>query len=750
MSANFVHLRLHSEFSIGAGTIKVKKIPELCAAFGMAAVAQTDNNLMCGAAQMSDVCARAGIQPIIGITATLNHHESADAKQLRANMMSQIVLLAQNQIGYENLSRLNSEMYLRRDNMHLGPHITWDELAKYSDGVICLSGAHTGPIGSAVLENQLPLARDFAARLAGIFPNRFYMELQRHGLPNQIKCEPEFLSIARDMNLPIVATNDVCFDRPDGFEAADAYSCILGQSKIIDPDRPKKSSQQYFKSADEMTECFNDLPEAIENTTEIAKRCAFMVNVNMPPLLPRFGDDFDAECKLLRDNVNAGLTKRLADIPPEEHARYRDQAAFECDVIIGMKFPGYFLIVADYIDWCRKNDILVGPGRGSGAGSVVAWSLGITNVNPMAYGLLFERFLNPDRVSMPDFDVDFEPDGIARILEYVREKYGAENVCRIITFGTLQARGTVRDVGRVYGVPYSKTDRFAKLIPMDAKNLSAAVDNTRDIREAMEFDADLDRVVHKAMEIEGLPRNLGQHACGVVIGDRAIAEISPLYRDPGNELPSCQYDGHYLERTGLIKFDFLGLETLAILKYAIQMIQKNHGVFIDLDKIPMDDEKTMELWRRGLTVGVFQYEAPFVRQTLIKMQPTSFANIVALNALNRPGPIAHIPSYIDRMQGRETVKYPHQAAEEILKETYGIIVYQEQVMALSRALAGFTRGESDTLRKGMGKKIAKVMEEMRVKFIDGCEKQNTLNREAAEDLYQQFMKFAEYAFNKSH
>lgn len=760
MSQQFVHLRVHTKYSIGEGTLYVhanpKKDPnritivKLCTQYEMPAVAITDTNLMSGTAEFSDAMSGAGIQPIIGICASFNHHEKADPKILRAEQLSQIILLAQNEQGWNNLCKLNSLMYMRRDNQHLGAFISMDELKNNSDGLICLSGGHTGPLGKMILQGQS--ADEMARQIKGIFGDRFYIEIMRHGLDEEIKTEPDFLRIAKEQEIPIVATNDVCFAMPENYESADALACVLQQTKVIDPDRKRKNSEQYFKSLDEMTELFSDLPEAVENTLVIAQRCGFMVNTKSKPLLPRFGDDFDNECQMLRDDAHNGLIKRMAEenIAKADQKAYFDQLDFELEVIIKMGFPGYFLIVADYIGWCRKNDILVGPGRGSGAGSVVSWALRITNVNPMKYGLLFERFLNPDRISMPDFDVDFEPAGLERVANYICEKYGADHICRIITFGSMQARGAIRDIGRVYGMPYSKTDRFAKLIPMDAKKIADAVKKSDEIQVLLDSDTDLKKVVDISMEIEGAFRNLGQHACGFVIGDRPTTDIAPVYRDPGNEMPSCQFDGHFLESVGLIKFDFLGLETLTILKYAVQLVKGTRGINLELDNIPLEDEKTFELWRAGKTIGVFQYEAPFVQQTLKKMQPKSFANIVALNALNRPGPIAYIPQYIARMHGEEEVTYVHPAAEDILKETYGIIVYQEQVMHLVRALAGFTRGESDTVRKGMGKKIKEVLDKMETKFYEGCEREKTLSRSEAETLWAQFLKFAEYAFNKSH
>ena len=749
MKAQFIHLRVHSRLSIGASTLVVKKIPNLCLENEMFACAITDTNMMSGCAEFSDVMPKNKLQPIIGVELTLNHH-TADPKLLRTSSLSKIVLLAQNHDGYLNLCEISRTMYMRQENHHLGPYITIEELEKLSSGLICLSGGHLGPIGCAILNKQDGLARTYASRFLDIFGNRFYIEIQRHGLEDEIKTEPAFLELAKTLNIPIVATNDVCFAKSSDYEAADALSCVLGQTKVIDPERPRKSSEQYFKTADEMAEIFSDLPEAIENTVRIAHRCAFLVNVHEKPLLPRFGDNFDEECKMLRDMTMSGLAKRIQENNIADTKPYYEQAEFELNVIINMGFPGYFLIVADYINWCRKHDILTGPGRGSGAGSIVAWSLGITHVDPLKYGLLFERFLNPDRISMPDFDVDFEPTGIEQVLAYICDKYGHDSVCRIITFGSLQARGAIRDVGRVYGIPYSKSDRLSKLIPQDAKTLKDAVDASREIQNVINTDADMNKVVLTAEELEGAFRNLGQHACGVVIGDRSTTQIAPVYRDPANPLPSCQFDGKYLEKAGLIKFDFLGLETLVVLKYATKLIQKTHQININLDDIPTDDPKTLELWQSGMTEGIFQFDAPFVQQTLRKMHPTSFLEISALNALNRPGPIAFIPQFIARMHGEEPIEYVHPLAEPVLKETYGIIVYQEQVMQLTRVLAGFTRGESDNVRKAMGKKLIDMLNDLEGKFYAGCEKLGTLNRDQASDLWEKFKEFAKYAFNKSH
>lgn len=725
----------------------MKLIPALCKAAGQFACALTDNNLMSGAAEFSDTMPREGLQPIIGVEFSLNHH-NADPKILRDTSLSKVVLLAQNHTGYLNLCELSQIMYMRDENWHLGAHICLEELASHSGGIICLSGAHTGAIGKTVLEgvDATPITKRFLE----IFGDRFYMEIQRHGLVEEISTEPEFLKLAQELNIPIVATNNACFASIEDYEPADALNCVLQQTKIIDPERSRQSSQQYFKSSEEMSELFSDLPEAVANTTNIARRCGYMVNIHEKPLLPKFAPDLETECKILRDNTMSGLAKCLEKEGITDTGAYYDQAEFELNTIIGMGFPGYFLIVADYIEWCRNNDVLVGPGRGSGAGSIVAWALGITSVNPLKYGLLFERFLNPDRISMPDFDVDFEPVGLERVWNYVQDKYGADHFCRIITFGSLQARGAIRDIGRVFGMPYSKSDRLSKLVPADSKTLKDAVSSSWEIQEVLDNDPDMKKVVDVAQNLEGSIRNLGQHACGVVIGDRPTTAVAPVYRDPGNSNPSCQFDGHYLESVGLIKFDFLGLETLAVLKYCVNLIKQTRGINIELDKIPTDDEKTLALWQAGLTDGVFQFDAQFCKQTLRKMRPTSILNVVALNALNRPGPIAFIPQYIARMHGEEAVDYPHEKAKEVLKETYGIIVYQEQVMQLVRVLAGFTRGESDSVRKAMGKKIKKMLDELEPKFFSGCEREKTLTPDQARKMWDQFIEFSKYAFNKSH
>ncbi|MCL2629675.1 MAG: DNA polymerase III subunit alpha [Alphaproteobacteria bacterium] len=753
--AKFIHLRLHSAYSLSEGAIPVKRIPELCKNMNMPAVAITDTNALFGAPQFSGLCCKNGIQPIIGITISFNQHDTVDPKTIRQDQLSEIALIVQSEEGFQNLSKLITDAYLRSDNLHLGAHVTFDELRASSAGLICLSGGVKGPINTAILNNQDNLAREFADRFCEIFPGCFYIELQRHGLESEIKSEPAALDIAYEKNIPIVATNNVFFESPSQFEAFDALLCIAAITKIIDPNRRRETPEHYFKSVEQMCEIFSDLPEAIENTVNIAKRCSYVIPAR-GPLLPKFAPDFDQECAMLRDKTMAGLAARLDDagiVDEVERKTYFDQAEFELSVIIRMKFPGYFLIVADYVEWCKKNDIWVGPGRGSGAGSVVSWALGITsgNANPFKYRLLFERFLNPDRISMPDFDIDFDPDGIDRVIEYLQQKYNFNQVSRIITFGSLKAKGVIRDVARVMGLSYGKADRLAKLIDnMEKDPLPKIMAKTPQMQEMVAASEELAKVIDIASQLEGLYRHAGIHAAGVVVGDRPLVELAPLYKDPSNAIPATQYDMKIIEDVGLIKYDFLGLATLTILKYATKLIKQNCNAVVDVEKIPLDDPKTFKIFQEARTAGVFQLESQGMRNALRQMKPTMFEEIVAVIALYRPGPMAMIPDFIERKHGRQPVHYPHPKLEELLKETYGILVYQEQIIETSKKLAGFTPGEADGLRKAMGKKLKDLMDSFKPKFIKGCKDVSQIPEDAATDIWNLFVKFAEYGFNKAH
>ncbi|MDR0449089.1 MAG: DNA polymerase III subunit alpha [Rickettsiales bacterium] len=751
--AKFIHLRVHSAYSLAEGALAVKKIPGICKRLNMPAVAIADTNALFGAPQFSKVCRTDGIQPIIGATISFNQHDNVDAATLRAAQLSEIVLLAQSEDGFKNLSKLITDAYLREENSHLGPYVNFAELAASCEGIICLSGGAKGPVAAAALANQDNLAREFAQKFSDIFPTRFYIELQRHGLDDEMKSEPALLDIAYEKNIPIVATNNVFFESPDAYEAHDALLCIAGGTKIIDPDRRRETPEHYFKSAEQMCEIFSDLPEATANTINIAKRCTYVIP-KRDPLLPKFAPNFEQECEMLRDKTWKGLARRLdAEGITDEATRktYFDQAEFEINVIIRMKFPGYFLIVADYVQWCKNNDVWVGPGRGSGAGSVASWALGITAVNPFKYSLLFERFLNPDRISMPDFDIDFDPDGIERVIEYMQEKYNFEQVSRIITFGSLKAKGTIRDVARVMGLSYAKADKLSKLIDTLEKDpLPKIVAKTPLMQEMINASEELGKVVDIASQLEGLYRHAGVHAAGVIVGDRPLVELAPLYKDPSNGIPATQYDMGIVEDVGLIKFDFLGLSTLTILKYAVKLVKQNYNVDIDVEKIPLDDAKTYRLFQEAKTTGVFQLESQGMRNVLRQMRPTMFEEIVAVIALYRPGPMSNIPDFIERKHGRQPIHYPHPKTEKSLKETYGILVYQEQPMEISKSLAGFTPGEADTLRKAMGKKSKDLMDSLKTKFVEGCKRESEMSEEDSTALWNLFAKFAEYGFNKSH
>ena len=639
---------------------------------------------------------------------------------------------------------------MRTENHHLGPYISFDELKSHSDGLICLSGAHLGPIGMAILNNQNDLARNYAKQFLDIFGDRFYIEIQRHGLEDEIKTEPEFLKIAGELNIPIVATNDVCFAADTDYEPADALGCVLGQTKVIDPERPRKSSEQYFKSTEQMAEIFSDLPEAIENTFAIAQRCGFMVNVHEKPLLPRFGDDLETECQMLRDNTMSGLKRRLEQHGITDTAPYYEQAEFELGVIIGMGFPGYFLIVADYIDWCRNNDVLTGPGRGSGAGSVVAYLAKITDIDPLRYGLLFERFLNPERVSPPDFDIDFCEQRRSEVIEYVRKKYGEDSVAQICTYGTLKAKAVVKDVARVLGHDFAAGDRITKQIPADPKmTLAKAKTESDELKQMVENEPYVTEIFRHAEVLEGINRQLGIHAAGVIICNQRLDNLVPLARGAKGEVIT-EFPAVQCEHLGLLKMDFLGLRTLTTIQRAVDMIEKNRGIKLDMAKIPLDDPASFALLNRGDTISVFQLESTGMRNLCRQFGVENIKHIIALIAIYRPGPMQFIDTFIRRKRGTEEIIYDHPKMEKYLAETYGIMLYQEQIMQVVQELAGFSLGGADILRRAIGKKKADVLAEQKSKFIEGCAKCNNISEEVANSIWAKIETFAGYGFNKSH
>ncbi|MGV6813073.1 MAG: DNA polymerase III subunit alpha [Brevirhabdus sp.] len=765
----FIHLRVHTEYSLLEGAIRAKKLAGLCEAAGMPAVAVTDTNNMFGALEVSEYLSGAGIQPIMGCQVDLDYDPPGPGEKPRAP--APLVLLAQNEAGYENLMKLNSCLYLREGSAL--PHVTVDELADHGAGLICLTGGPDGPLGRLVQMNQLPKADALLERLVSIYPDRLYVELQRH--PREDATQPEtermterwFVETAYARNLPLVATNDVYFPKSDMYEAHDALICIA-EGAYVDQSGPRRrlTPQHYFKTPAEMATLFADLPEALENTVEIARRCAFKA-YKRAPILPKFADD---EVEELRRQAREGLVARLAVIPhaaPVED--YEARLDFELGIIEQMGFPGYFLIVADFIKWAKDHQIPVGPGRGSGAGSLVAYALTITDLDPLRYSLLFERFLNPERVSMPDFDIDFCMDRREEVIQFVQEKYGADKVAQIITFGALLSKAAVRDVGRVLQMPYGQVDRLSKMIPVEGVkpvSIEKALKDEPRLREEARSEEVVDRLLTYGQQIEGLLRNASTHAAGVVIGDRSLDELVPLYRDPRSDMPATQFNMKWVEQAGLVKFDFLGLKTLTVIQNAVDLIkgQGRHlhigadggelytppeGAVDEINAIPLDDEATYKLYADARTVAVFQVESSGMMDALRRMRPTCIEDIVALVALYRPGPMENIPTYCEVKNGQKERESVHPLIDHILEETQGIIVYQEQVMQIAQVMAGYSLGGADLLRRAMGKKIKEAMDAERPKFEKGAA-ENGVDAAKASEVFDLLEKFANYGFNKSH
>ncbi|MEM6595406.1 MAG: DNA polymerase III subunit alpha [Pseudomonadota bacterium] len=761
----FIHLRTHSEYSLLEGALRVKKLPGMCAETGMPAVALTDTNNMFAALEFSEYAAGAGVQPIIGCQVDLAYEQAAPGEKQRAP--APIVLLAQNEGGYENLMKLNSCLYLDAEGQL--PQVTLEELALYSDGLICLTGGPDGPIGRHLRGGQMPKAEALLRQLAQTYPDRLYVELQRHpgedGLPEAEKLsERGHIEMAYAMELPIVATNDAYFPKPEMYEAHDALICIA-EGAYVDQqgERRKLTPQHYFKSPQEMATLFADLPEALENTVEIAKRCAFKA-YKRDPILPKFADD---EVEELRRQAVEGLQERLEVIPHAASVEeYEKRLDFELGIIEGMGFPGYFLIVADFIKWAKEKDIPVGPGRGSGAGSLVAYALTITDLDPLRYSLLFERFLNPERVSMPDFDIDFCMDRREEVIRYVQEKYGRDKVGQIITFGALLSKAAVRDIGRVLQMPYGQVDRLSKMIPVEGVkpvSIEKALAEEPKLREEAKNEEVVDRLLTYGQQVEGLLRNASTHAAGVVIGDRPLDALVPLYQDPRSDMPATQFNMKWVEQAGLVKFDFLGLKTLTVIQNAIDLLDRPlhiaadgsqiyepaAGAENDIGAIPLDDKKSYDLYSSAKTVAVFQVESTGMMDALRRMKPTCIEDIVALVALYRPGPMENIPTYCEVKNGQRELESIHPLIDHILAETQGIIVYQEQVMEIAQVMAGYSLGGADLLRRAMGKKIKEAMDAERPKFEEGAKK-NGVDAKKAREVFDLLEKFANYGFNKSH
>jgi DNA polymerase-3 subunit alpha len=759
--ADFVHLRAHSAYSLSEGAIKVKELVQLAKQQGMPAVALTDHGNLFGALEFAQAATEAGVQPIVGCEFGLRR-SLGDGRNLRPGPSpppDSVVLLAQSEGGYRNLLKLVSRSFLETEGGD-APQLDVAALEGLSEGLLLLTGGPAGPVGRLLLEGQGDDARSMLLRLAALFPGRLYVELMRHGLPAEDRIEGALIDLAYRHDLPLVATNGVFFTDALFFEAHDALLCIAQGTTISETSRRRLTPHHHFKSPATMRHLFADVPEAVDNTLVVARRCAYMPEPRKP-ILPPFPTAGKAESAVLREMAEAGLERRLLTqvvaSEPGEDARaaaakpYRERLAFELDVIIKMGFAGYFLIVAEFIQWAKAQGIPVGPGRGSGAGSVVAWALTITDLDPLRLGLLFERFLNPERVSMPDFDIDFCQDRREEVLRHVQEKYGRDRVAQIITIGTLQARAVLRDVGRVLEMPYGQVDRLCKLVPYNPANpvkLQQAIDGEPLLQQMRESDEAVARLIAIALKLEGLYRHASTHAAGVVIGDRPLDELVPLYRDPRSDMPVTQFNLKYVEIAGLVKFDFLGLKTLTVLARALDLLRAR-GVDLDLANLPLDDRASYELLARGDTVGVFQLEGAGMRDVLKKLVPDRFEDIIAVNALYRPGPMENIPRYIAVKHGEERRDCLHPALEPILAETHGIMIYQEQVMQIAQVLSGYSLGGADLLRRAMGKKIKAEMEAQRKAFIDGAVARGVAER-IAEHIFEQVAKFAGYGFNKSH
>jgi len=759
----FVHLRVHSAYSLLEGALTISKLAALARSDSAPALALTDSNNLFGALEFSEAMAEAGIQPLIGLTLSLSFAGERDApgsvepNRPRAN--GRIALLAKDAQGYANLMRLSTDAYFTASET--GEVVaSIADLTARADGLIALTGGLEGPIDRTLIDGSSELARARIEALQAIFGDRLYMEMQRHGLPQERAVEPQLLNLAYELDLPIVATNEPYFAQADDFEAHDALICIAAGSYVAVDERRRLSPEHYFKTGTQMRALFADLPEALDNTLEIARRCAYRP-LQRHPILPPFLTGGEASSALaeteaaeLRRQSEAGLKERIAQHGMAlgyDAATYAERLRFELDVITGMNYQGYFLIVADFIKWAKAQGIPVGPGRGSGAGSLVAYALTITDLDPIRFGLLFERFLNPERVSMPDFDIDFCQDRRDEVIAYVRERYGSHRVAHIITFGKLQARAVLRDVGRVLQMPYGQVDRLCKLVPMNPANpvtLPQAIAAEPRLQEARDAEPIVAKLLDIGQRLEGLYRHASTHAAGVVIADRPLIDLVPLYRDPRAQLPATQFNMKWAEAAGLVKFDFLGLKTLTVIETARRLIARR-GIEIDPATLPLDDPATYALLQKGDTVGVFQLEGQGMRDALRKLKPDRFEDIIAIVALYRPGPMDNIDTYVNRKHGREQIETLHPMIAPILDETYGVIIYQEQVMQIAQVLSGFSLGEADLLRRAMGKKIKKEMAAQQKRFVEGAVA-NGVDRGRAEYIFELVAKFAGYGFNKSH
>ena len=741
MQYPFIHLRSQSSYSLSEGALKIEKLVNLAKKNNMPAIALTDNNNMFGILEFSIACINNSIQPIIGTS--INYLDIQTKEH-----PSQLNFLVMNEEGYINLLYLSSISHTSGNNP-IG--IYHKDLKKYNNGLICYIGGEYNPLLILKHQNKIEEISVFINNFRNMFGQDFLFEIQRVQDPKIDGFEKEFLEYSQNFTIPIIGSNNIKYENANDYNAHDALLCIAQKLTINQTNRKVSNSEIYFKTSEQMINIFGDIPEIIENNFRIALKCNYYPKEILPKL-PKFSSDQNlSESELLNLKSKEGLLLRLQEMNINSPSIYQERLNYELEIINNMGFAGYFLIVADFVNWAKNKEIAVGPGRGSGAGSVVAWSLSITDLDPLQYGLLFERFLNPERVSMPDFDIDFCQNRRDEVIEYVNNKYGKECVAHIITFGTLASRAAIRDVGRVLEIPYSEIDQFAKLFPYNPANplsLDESINSDKNLKEMVASDERLSNVVDISLKLEGLHRHASTHAAGVVIGDSSIINIVPLYKDPNTSVNATQFSMKYVEKAGLIKFDFLGLTTLSIIQDSIKLIKENHSNF-DLRHIPMDDKKTFQQLSKGEAIGIFQLESNGMGSVLRQLQPDKFEEIIAVVALFRPGPMDHIPSFCNRKHGKEKIEYLHPLLEKVLKETYGIIVYQEQVMQIAQVLSNYTLGEADLLRRAMGKKIQKEMDAQKNRFIEGA-KSNKISINEASKIFDLVNKFAGYGFNKSH
>ena len=762
MANKFVHFRVQSSYSMLESTIKIDQLVNLTKKNDMDAVCLSDRGNLFASLEFSMAASKASVQPIhasiLNVLFTNNGVED----------FAEILLIAKDEIGYQNLLKLVSLTFTQNDRK-ICNHVNFNDLQKYNEGIVVLSGYTEGVIGKLLLESSKDAAMNAAKKLQKLFSDRFYFEITRHGRSNEKQIETEYLDIAKGLEIPLIATNQVLFGDISMHDAHDVLLCISDGVVREVQDRRRASNQCYFKSSDEMISLFSDLPEAIENTVCLAQRCSVMSETR-PPSLPNFTDGSLSEDDLIRKQAKDGLDSKLSQKFVQEKIKKSDQSSiikeynerldYELGIICKMGFSGYFLIVSDFIKWSKQNNIAVGPGRGSGAGSIIAWTMQITDLDPIKFGLLFERFLNPERVSMPDFDIDFCQERREEVISYVRSKYGDERVGQIITFGKMQAKAVIKDVSRVLGLSYTAADYLTELVPFNAINpvtLNQAINDVAELKGAAKgkglynYDGDeelITQVLSTALKLEGLQRHASTHAAGVVIANQDMTEIVPVYKDMNAEMLVVQYSMKYAEAAGLVKFDFLGLQTLTVITKAIELIEDS-GVKIDIESIPYDDSKTYEMLSNGLSTGVFQFESVGMKNALRKLGPDSVDDIIALGALYRPGPMDNIPTYIACKHGEQEVDYLHPILEVTLKTTYGVIIYQEQVMEIARILSGYSLGGADLLRRAMGKKVKAEMDAQEEMFVSGAV-ENKVPAQQAKSIFATVAKFAGYGFNKSH